>query len=197
MRPVANWSWTTRRAARSSQFYGPGFVRPCRRASVLSQLGLYPPLGRLVAQLQAQGVVYPVGLLDVDPPALALQQHMHPAIAVAHARLADRLYAGFEAGLVGATGSVVIARRVHLQHPASPPDRHAPITPTPVHQLALATWPQSFGCADLRFGGSHPAASPGPATGPPPASSAARSRPRVASAASSPSAASRRTSSSN
>ena len=48
---------------------------------------------------------------------------MHPAIAVAHACLANRLDAGFEAGLVGAAGFVVKTRSVHFQNPASPQTR--------------------------------------------------------------------------
>lgn len=114
----------------------PGLVRHGGLAAVFPQLGLHPAFGRLVPQLKPELIVDPSGLLDVDPLAFSLQQDMDPAIAIAHLRLTHRLDPGFETGLVGATGSVVIARRVHLKHPASPPDRHAPISPTPVYQLA-------------------------------------------------------------
>ena len=53
--------------------------------------GLHATLWRFVAQLQAQLPVKTVDALDVDGPAISLQQHMDPAIPVSHSRLADVL----------------------------------------------------------------------------------------------------------
>ena len=43
---------------------------------------------------------------------------MDAPVAVAYARLADLPDASFEAGLLAAAGFVMVAGRVHLQHPA-------------------------------------------------------------------------------
>jgi hypothetical protein len=75
----------------------------------------------------------------IDAPALAPQQNMNTPVAVAHPRLADLPDPPLKAGLLGAAGL-----GLHIEHPACPPDRHAPLTPHPVHQLALASRPYSF-----------------------------------------------------
>lgn len=43
----------------------------------------------------------------------------------------------FQSGLIGATGFVVVGRRIEAKRPASPSDRHAPIDQYPIDQLAL------------------------------------------------------------
>lgn len=79
----------------------------------------------------------------VNVPAIAARRHMHAAVAVAHTRRADLLDARFEAGLIGATGLVVVAGCVELDHATSPPDRNVPVLANPHRQPALAIRPQS------------------------------------------------------
>jgi hypothetical protein len=62
--------------------------------------------------LQAHLAIDAIGLLVVDPPTLAAQQHMNPPIAIAHPRLANLLDPLFEHGLSGATRFIMVARRV-------------------------------------------------------------------------------------
>jgi hypothetical protein len=83
------------------EVHRPDVVGPDRRLAIVAQLRLHTPLGRLVAQLQAQLRVQPVGPFMVHPPALALEQHLDAPIAVADAYRADLLDACLEAGLVG------------------------------------------------------------------------------------------------
>ena len=99
---------------------------------------------RLVAQLKAQLIVKTVRSLHVDLPPFAAKKNVDATMAIADARLADLTNAGFDAGLLAAAGFVVLGRGVHLQYPASPADRHTPVTANPVHQLAFASRPHSF-----------------------------------------------------
>lgn len=69
-----------------NEVHGPGFVGPDRRTAVIPELRLHPPLRHLVPQLKAQLLVKLVDPLGVDLPALASQQYMDTAVAVAHAR---------------------------------------------------------------------------------------------------------------
>jgi hypothetical protein len=46
--------------------------------------------------------------LHVDLPALTAKKNVDPAIAIADTRLADLTNAGFNAGLLAATGFVVV-----------------------------------------------------------------------------------------
>jgi len=126
------------------EVHRPRLVRLARRLSVIAELRFDAPLRRLFAQLEAKLIVDAVSLLDVNVPAIAAQQHMHAAEAVAHTRRADLLDARFEAGPIGATGLAVVAGCVELDHAASPPDRNVPVLANPYRQLALAIRPQSF-----------------------------------------------------
>jgi hypothetical protein len=74
----------------------------------------------------------------VDLPAFAAKKYVDATIPIVDTGLADLPDAGFNAGLLAAAGFVVVGRGVHLQYPASPADRHTPVTANPVHQLALA-----------------------------------------------------------
>jgi hypothetical protein len=85
-----------------------------------------------------------MGSLHVDLPAFATEQDMDAPIAISDAGLADLPNAGFNAGLLAAAGLVMIGRSVDFQDPASPPDRHVPVTTHLVHQLAFASRPHSF-----------------------------------------------------
>ena len=78
----------------------PDIVRAGSRGPVVAQLSLDPALGCPVPQLQTQLIVNPMCSLDVDIPALALQRDVHTPVAVPNARLADRLDAGLNAGLI-------------------------------------------------------------------------------------------------
>ena len=117
---------------------------PIINHTVLAQLRLHPPLHRFRAELQPQLFVDAVCFLVVDHPALPPEQHVHAAVAVAHPRLADLLDPPGQPGLPGATRPVVVGRRVDLEDPARPPDRHAPLAADPVHQIALPNRLQSF-----------------------------------------------------
>jgi hypothetical protein len=63
---------------------------------------------RLAAQLQAQLVVNPMRLLQIDLPALTAQKNMDAPVAIPNARLADLFDAGFKAGLLVAARFVMI-----------------------------------------------------------------------------------------
>jgi hypothetical protein len=105
---------------------------------------LRPSLRRLVAQLQAQFVVNPMGLLQIDLPSLAPQKNMDAPIAVADPRGANLLDPGFKTGLLAATGFVMIAGPIEFQDAACSPDRYAPFATDRRRQLALASRPYSF-----------------------------------------------------
>jgi hypothetical protein len=60
----------------------------------------YTPAWRRESHLQAIQAVQPMHALDVHVPALTLQQHRYPPVAVAHVRF----------GALGSAGSVVICR---------------------------------------------------------------------------------------
>ena len=122
----------------------PRLVWRPRRPPIVAQLRLGPPLRRLVAQVQAKLPVNPVGLLDVDVPALATQQDVNAPIPVAHARGADLLDPGFEAGLIGAAGFAMVGGPIELQDAARAPDRYVPLPADPCRQLALPIRPYSF-----------------------------------------------------
>lgn len=83
-----------------NEVHRPDIVRPRRRRTIVAQLRLDPSLGRLVPELQPQLIVNPVRSLDVDVEPLTLEHDMHTPIAVSDARLANRLDAGFDPGLV-------------------------------------------------------------------------------------------------
>jgi len=85
-----------------NKVHRPGLVDLACLRPILAQLGLHATLRRFVAQLQAQLPVKTVDALDVDGPAISLQQHMDPAIPVSHSRLADVLDPALEGGLVAA-----------------------------------------------------------------------------------------------
>ena len=80
------------------EVHRPDIVRSGRRGPVLAELGLDPALGRLVAELQSQLIVNPVGLLDVDVPALTAQENMHARSL----RASDQFYVGWRSSSISA-----------------------------------------------------------------------------------------------
>ena len=62
-----------------NKVHRPGLVDLACLRPILTQLGLHATLRRFLAQLQAQIPVKTVDALDVDGPAISLQQHMDPA----------------------------------------------------------------------------------------------------------------------
>ena len=112
--------------------------------TVIAQLGLHPPFRRLVPQLHAQLPVNTIDFLDVDAPALAVQEHMNPAIAVAHTCLADLLDPLFDGSLIGAAGFVVERRTIKSDGATRRPDRDRPIAAHPAHQFAHPSRLQIF-----------------------------------------------------
>jgi hypothetical protein len=110
-----------------NEIHRPGLVGLRRQFSITPKFRLDPALGHFVSQLKAQLNLDPMRLLVVDLPADTAQQHMHAAIAVTHARRANLLNPSFKAGLIGATGFVMVARGVEFQKPTGSPDRHVPL----------------------------------------------------------------------
>lgn len=133
-----------RRKLIMDEVHGPHIVVTDRRRAILPQLRRHPPLGRLVAQLQAQLPLKPVDLLCIHDPAFPAQDVINTTIAVADVRLADGLDTLLDRGRIGATGLVVVARGVERQDLARPTDRHAPVRQHPADQLSLPIRPQSF-----------------------------------------------------
>jgi len=86
------------------EVHGPDLVGCGSCATIVAQLRLPSSLRRPVAQLQAQFVVNPMGLLQIDLPSLAAQKDMNAPIAVADPRGANLLDPGFKTGLLAATG---------------------------------------------------------------------------------------------
>lgn len=123
----------------------PGLVGRDSVTAILPKLGLHPPLRGFVAQLQAQRIVNAMGLLDVDPPALALKHDVDAPIAVAHPRLTDLPDPGVKTGLLGAAGLVVIGGGVDLENPAGPPDRHPQSLHAPSTSSRLGAGLRAFG----------------------------------------------------
>ena len=104
------------------EVHRPGLVRSRRRPAIVPQLGLHPPLGRFVAQLQAQFAVDAPRLVLAVATTFASEQGMNAPITVAHpcpANLPDPL---FEDGLSGATGLVMIGGGIDFEYAAGPPD---------------------------------------------------------------------------
>jgi hypothetical protein len=84
-----------------------------------------------------------MGSLQVDLPPLAAQKDMNAPVAVADARLANLLDAGFKTGLLATTGFVMVGRTIEFEDAARPPDRHTPFIANRRRQLALASRPYS------------------------------------------------------
>ena len=97
-------------------------MRPVGLAPILPELGFHAAFRRLVSKLQALRFVNPIGPFHVDLPSFTAKQHVHTAIAVAHARLADLLDASRKPSLVAAAGFVTIGRPGRLQGPAGTQD---------------------------------------------------------------------------
>jgi hypothetical protein len=125
------------------EVHRPHVIRPDCRLAILAELRLDTALRCLVPKLQTHLLVKLVGSFVVHLPTLAAQQHVDTPIPIPNTRLGDLLHARLECGLVGSAGAIVIGRGVDLENPAGPPDRDAPLTTHPVHQLALASRPQS------------------------------------------------------
>src|SRR6056297_641349 len=122
----------------------PHIVESDRFDSIITQLCLYPPLRRLVPELHAQLPVNAVDFLDVDAPALAVQKHVNPAIAVTNTRFADLLDPLLHGSLIGAAGFVVERRTVESDGATRRPDRDRPIAAHPANQFAHPTRLQIF-----------------------------------------------------
>lgn len=99
----------TRRELVVNEVHGPYIVRPNGRRTILTQLRLHPPLGRVVAQLQPQLLVKPVYLHGVHNPAFPTKDVIDTAIAIAGVRLTNAFDALLDRGRIGATGLVVAA----------------------------------------------------------------------------------------
>jgi hypothetical protein len=126
------------------EVHGPNLIGCGSCATIVAQLRLHSSLWRLVAKLQAQTRVIPMGFLQVDLPALAAQKNMDAPVAIPNARLADLFDADFKAGLLAAARFVVIGGPIEFQNGARPPDRDPPIIANRRRQLALASRPYSF-----------------------------------------------------
>src|SRR6516162_7639080 len=103
------------------EVHRPGLVRARRRLAVLPQLGLDPPLGRLVAQL-----------------------HMNAPIAIAYTRRRHILDPFDQLSLPGSTRAVVVGRSFDWQRSASPSNAYPPGRACIVHHLPLPGRLQSF-----------------------------------------------------
>src|SRR5690606_25055602 len=75
---------------------------------------------------------------------IATKNVVHAPIAVADMRLADLLDTLLQKGRIGAAGPVVIGRTIKVQCGTCPADRHLPVLPNLVDDLALPIRPQSF-----------------------------------------------------
>src|ERR1700744_1013590 len=126
------------------EIHGPCLVVCEGDATIIAELGLHPPLWRLVAQLQAQFLVEAIDALGIHIPPFPPQQHMNAPIAVSHARLGDLLYSLFEVGLTAALRLVDIKRPINLERRTGSPDRRLPIRSNLVDKLTLAGRPHSF-----------------------------------------------------
>lgn len=89
------------------EVHRPDLVRSDGLDTVIAQLGLYPPLRRLVPELHAQLLVYAIDFLDVDAPAFAGEQDMNTPLAIPHPRLTDVPDPLRHSSLIGAAGLVV------------------------------------------------------------------------------------------
>ena len=126
------------------EVHGPDLIGCGSCATIVAQLRLHSSLRRLVAQLQAQFIVNPMGLLQIDLPSLTAQKDMNAPVAIADPRGANLLDPSFKAGLLTATGFVMKGRAIELQNAACAPDRYAPFVTDRRRQLALASRPYSF-----------------------------------------------------
>ena len=127
-----------------NEIHGLDLVRMCGIGSILPELGLHPPFGGLVAQLQAQLVVKPAGSLHVDRPSLTQQKDVHTPVAVANACLTDLLDPLLQRSLLATPGLVGVERAVDPQRMTRLADRHLPGLPDFIHKLASAGRLQSF-----------------------------------------------------
>jgi transcriptional regulator with XRE-family HTH domain len=125
------------------EVHRPDLVRFRRLGAVVAQLGFHSALRHLVPELQAHLFVKPIDSFGVHIPALASQQHMHPAVAVAHARLADLFDPQLQSGLLAALALVVVERPVDPQRIACLADRYLPGLPHLIDEGSLASRPQS------------------------------------------------------
>ncbi len=126
------------------EVHRPDIVRPDGLLAVLPKLGLHPALRMLVPKLQAQLIVNPAGLLHVDHPSLASQQHVDAPVAITHACLCDLFDPPLNGSLVRPPGLVVVGGRVEANGPTGSPDRHAPVHAHPGDDLAQTARLQSF-----------------------------------------------------
>ena len=126
------------------EVHGPDLIGCGSCATIVAQLRLHSSLRRLVAQLKAEFIVNPMGLLHVDLPPLATQKNVDAPVAVTDARLTNLPDAGFDAGLLAAAGFVMVRGPVELQDAARAPDRYAPLIANRRRQLALARRPHIF-----------------------------------------------------
>ncbi len=104
----------------------PHIVWSHGRLTVFPQLGFHAAFRMFVAQLKAQLIVNTTGLLHVDHPAFAAQQHVNAPVAIAHTGLADFLDPSFDGSLISAAGLVVKRGAVKPEGPTGRPDLHPP-----------------------------------------------------------------------
>jgi hypothetical protein len=123
------------------EVHGPNLIGWGSCATIIAELRLDPSLRCLVAQLQAQFVVNPMRLLQIDLPTLAAQKNMDGPVAVADPRLADLFDAGFKAGLLAAARLVMIGGLIEFQDAArrriETPNRRKPPSPARACEQAL------------------------------------------------------------
>jgi len=127
-----------------NEVHGPGLVGSHWRRAVLAQLGLDPPLRRLVAQLQAQFPVQAIEALRIDRPTLPTQQDMDAPIPVAYPGLGDLLDLQLENGLIVAAGPVMVGRSPGPQHTTRAADADLPVGSNLINKRPAASRPQSF-----------------------------------------------------
>ena len=126
------------------EVHAPYFVDGVRELFGLPALcGLVAP-GALQSQRQAFLAVQAIHPLDVVHMALPAQHHVHPAVAIVHARVGDLLDASLQHALVPALGDVQVGRCRHAQDA----QRLALAAPEALHevghQLASLGGPQNF-----------------------------------------------------
>ena len=128
-------SWSERKSIAHTWFGAAGGERSSR------SFADDPALGRFVAQLQAFFGVEPVDPLHVHLPALAPQEHVDPAVAVADPGLGDLADALAQDRLRRPAGGVMGGRPAAPEHCACAPDAHLPDLPGLVDQLAAPRRP--------------------------------------------------------
>lgn len=124
-----------------NEVHRPDIVGSHSLLPVLPQFGFNPALRCQIVQLQTQVSVNAIGSLDVGPPALAFQEHMHASIAITHTGLANLRNTTFQTGLIGTARGVVVGRPIEVQRATGTPDRDCPVPVHALPHLSLASRP--------------------------------------------------------